>query len=416
MTSPDRRYPLSGFKVLELGRLIAAPSCGQILGDLGADVIKIERVGSGDDVRNYGPPFLPDEAAGSTAASPFFLAFNRNKRSIAIDFSLPEGAELIRQLAGQCDVFIENYKVGSLRKYGLDRDTMRALHPELVYLSVSGFGQEGPYAARPATDVLIQGMSGIMNETGRPDGPPEKVGVPVVDMFTGVYGALAVVAELLRGERGGSRGGWAGVSLLDCGMAMMTPSLAWMGLSGEAPRRVGTDAQGSAPSGVFACRDGEVLFQAGKDADFIKLCRLLGFPELARDPRYASRPMRVENWADLRPILADAIRQLSREEFFAGAVTEGLVCGPVNGVDDAARDPQVESNHIIRPLGHPDNPDLALPTLPIRFDDTPPLGAYRHPPRLGEHTEEVLREMLGYDQAAIDRLVTIGAIAARKQV
>ena len=413
MTAPDRRQPLRGVRVLELGRLIAAPSCGQILGDLGADVIKVERVGSGDDVRNYGPPFLPDHEAGTTAASPFFLAFNRNKRSIAIDFSLPQGADLIRRLAARSHVFIENYKVGSLVKYGLDKEAMRAIHPELVYLSVSGFGQQGPYAGRPATDVLIQGMSGIMNETGRPDGPPEKVGVPVVDMFTGVYGALAVVSELFRGERDGAPGGWAGVSLLDCGMAMMTPSLAWMGLSGEPPRRVGTDAQGSAPSGVFACRDGEVLFQAGKDADFVKLCRMLNMPELARDVRYVTRPLRVKHWAELRPILAEAIRQWNRDDFFAGAVAEGLVCGPVNGVDDALRDPQVEANRIERSLRHPDNPALALPTLPIRFDDAPPGEARRHPPRLGEHTEEVLREMLGLDRAEIDRLIELGAIQAR---
>lgn len=408
----DRR-PLEGVRVLEMGRLIAAPSCGQILADLGADVIKIERVGSGDDVRNYGPPFLPDGAGDTVGASPFFLAFNRNKRSIAIDFAKPEGADLVRALARRSHVFIENYKVGSLRKYGLDKDAMRTVCPDLLYLSVSGFGQEGPYAARPATDVLIQGMSGLMQETGRPEGPPEKVGVPVVDMVTGVYGALAVIAALYRGEKHGGAGGWAGVSLLDCGMSLMAPSLAWAALAGAPLHRVGTDAQGSAPSGVFACRGGEVLLQAGKDADFAKLCRLIGLEPLIDDPRFSARPRRVENWPILRPLLVDAIASWDRTEFFNSCVAAGIVCGPINRTDEALRDPQVRFNGVEQPADHPDMPNLNLTALPIRFDDDGVTPIDRPPPRLGEHTADILRDDLDMDDEAIGKLATRGVIEVR---
>jgi crotonobetainyl-CoA:carnitine CoA-transferase CaiB-like acyl-CoA transferase len=391
--------PLAGVRVLEMGRLIAAPFCGQILGDLGADVIKVERVGGGDDIRGYGPPFL-DVSENGGATSAFYLTFNRNKRSIAVDFSQPEGAALIRKLAAECDVFIENYKVGALKKYGLDEASLREVNESIIYLSLSGFGQSGPYASRPATDVVIQGMSGLMSVTGEADGPPNRVGVPIADMMTGLYCAVAINSALYERAVGKGKGAWARVSLLDCGMAMMAAPVVLNALSGEPPLRMGNDGQGSAPSGLFACRGGEVLLQAGKDPDFVKLCRILGLDHLAQDPRFAARANRVENYAELQPVLIETIAKWDRDAFYEALVEAGVICGPVNRVDQGLVDPQVIASGIEQPAGHPDSPDLKLIGSPIRFSEEVE-SIRRYPPRVGEHSEEVLREVLGLDAASI---------------
>jgi crotonobetainyl-CoA:carnitine CoA-transferase CaiB-like acyl-CoA transferase len=403
-----RGGPLEGVRVLEMGRLIAAPFCGQILGDLGADVIKIERVGSGDDIRGYGPPFLGGrEGAGS--ASAFYLNFNRNKRSIAIDFSKPEGVELIRKLAAECDVFIENFKVGGLVKYGLDEASLRKVREDIIYLSVSGFGQTGPYTSRPATDVIVQGMSGLMSVTGEADGPPNRVGVPVVDMMTGLYSAVSVVSALYGRAKGTRHGDWARVSLLDAGMAMMGSQAIIAALTGEPPLRMGNDGQGSAPSGLFACKNGEVLVQAGKDPDFAKLCGVLGMNHLLNDVRFAQRARRVENYHILQPMLVEAIAQWDRQEFYDTLVNVGVICGPVTDIAEALADPQVLVNKVEVSAGHPDDPDLKLIGSPIRFGpDVEPVR--RYPPRMGEHSEEVLKELLGMDGAQIAGLAAAGAI------
>jgi len=400
--------PLEGIRVLELGRLIAAPFCGQILGDLGADVIKIERFGSGDDIRGYGPPFLGGyEGIGS--ASAFYLNFNRNKRSIAIDFGKPEGVELIRRLAAECDVFIENFKVGSLVKYGLDEASLRKVREDIIYLSVSGFGQSGPYASRPATDVVVQGMSGLMSVTGEADGPPNRVGVPVVDMTTGLYCAVSVVSALYGREKGTRNGDWSRVSLLDCGLALMGCQAVVAELSGETPLRMGNEGQGSAPSGLFSCRDGEVLLQAGKDADFAKLCKVLGMEHLLQDSRFAERPRRLENYDALQPMLVEEIGKWDRQEFYDALVEAGVICGPVNTVTEALADQQAVANGIEVPAGHPDDPDLTLIGSPIRFgEDIEPIR--RYPPRLGEHGEEILTEILGMDSAEIADLAEKRAV------
>jgi crotonobetainyl-CoA:carnitine CoA-transferase CaiB-like acyl-CoA transferase len=411
MTDATRAKPLAGIRVLELGRLIAAPFCGQILGDLGADVIKVERAGTGDDVRGYGPPFLPDKQNGQSSV--YYLAFNRNKRSIAIDFAKPGGADLIRNLAGMSDVFIENFKVGSLARYGLDEASLRAANPDLIYLSVSGFGQNGPYATRPATDVIIQGMTGLMNETGDPEASPNKVGVPIADMVTGLYGALTVVSSLLAAERSGRKGSWSGVSLLDCCMAVMGSSVVWNQLSGSPPMRSGNEAQGSSPSGIFTCSDGDVLLQAGKDADFVKLCQLLKLDALIDDPKFRRRDLRVQHNEELRGILAATLSQWSREEFFSQGARAGIICGPINRIDQALADPQVVVNEIAQSAGHPDEPGLHLVGSPMRFGESEPVAIGRHPPRLGEHTFEVLREMLDLSENAIDRLAAERVIQVR---
>jgi crotonobetainyl-CoA:carnitine CoA-transferase CaiB-like acyl-CoA transferase len=400
--------PLAGVRVLELGRLIAAPFCGQVLGDLGADVIKIERVGGGDDIRGYGPPFLGDrEGAGS--ASAFYLNFNRNKRSIQIDFGKPEGAELIRRLVAESDVFIENFKVGGLVKYGLDEASLRKVREDLIYLSVSGFGQSGPYITRPATDVIVQGLSGLMSVTGEADGAPNRVGVPVVDMMTGLYSAVSVISSLYGRAKGTRHGDWARVALLDCGMALMGSQAITAALTGQPPLRMGNDGQGSAPSGLFACRNGEILIQAGKDPDFAKLCHVLGADHLAIDPRFAERARRVENYSILQPVLVEAIGKLDRQEFYDALVNVGVICGPVTNIAEALVDPQVVANEVEVPAGHPDDPELRLIASPIRYNaDADPIR--RYPPRMGEHGREILQELLGMDDAVIATLAASGAI------
>jgi crotonobetainyl-CoA:carnitine CoA-transferase CaiB-like acyl-CoA transferase len=400
--------PLAGVRVLELGRLIAAPFCGQVLGDLGADVIKIERVGGGDDIRGYGPPFLGGrEGVGS--ASAFYLNFNRNKRSIQIDFGKPEGAELIRRLVAESDVFIENFKVGGLVKYGLDEASLRKVREDLVYLSVSGFGQSGPYITRPATDVIVQGLSGLMSVTGEADGAPNRVGVPVVDMMTGLYSAVSVISALYGRAKGTRNGDWARVSLLDCGMAMMGSQAIIAAMTGEPPLRMGNDGQGSAPSGLFACRNGEILIQAGKDPDYAKLCQVLGADYLASDPRFAERARRVENYPVLQPMLVEAIGKRERQEFYDALVGVGVICGPVTDIQEALADPQVVANQVEVPAGHPDNPELKLIASPIHYNDAVE-PVRRHPPRMGEHGREILKDLLGMDDAAISVLAARGAI------
>jgi crotonobetainyl-CoA:carnitine CoA-transferase CaiB-like acyl-CoA transferase len=400
--------PLAGVRVLEMGRLIAAPFCGQVLGDLGADVIKIERVGGGDDIRGYGPPFLGGKE-GPGSASAFYLNFNRNKRSIQIDFGQPEGADLIRRLVAESDVFIENFKVGGLKKYGLDEASLRKVREDLVYLSVSGFGQTGPYITRPATDVIVQGMSGLMSVTGEADGAPNRVGVPVVDMMTGLYAAISVVSSLYGRAKGARNGDWSRVSLLDCGMAMMGSQAVILAMTGEPPLRMGNDGQGSAPSGLFACQNGEILIQAGKDPDYVKLCKVLGLDHLATDPRFAERARRVENYHLLQPTIIEAISKRERQEFYDALVNVGVICGPVTNIEEALADPQVVENRIEIPAGHPDDPDFKLIGSPIRYDDgIDPIR--RYPPRMGEHGREVLREILGMDDAEIATLAATGAI------
>jgi crotonobetainyl-CoA:carnitine CoA-transferase CaiB-like acyl-CoA transferase len=399
--SPQQVAPLAGIRVLEMGRLIAAPFCAQVLGDLGADVIKIERAGLGDDVRSYGPPFLQGQGVGG--ASAYYLAVNRNKRSVAIDFAQPEGAELIRSLAATSDVFIENFKVGSLKKYGLDEASIRKLREDIVYLSVSGFGASGPYAHRPATDVVVQGMSGFMSITGDPDGPPQKAGIPIADIITGLYGAVGVISSLYQKEKMGGQGGWVGVSLLDSALAAMGTAAAWSYLSGRPYMRAGNDAPESVPSGVFKCRDGDILLQASKDPDFVKLCKILGIEHVAKDPRFATRPQRIANLADLKSMLSAAIIQWDRADLYNALVNVGVISGPINTVVEALEDPQVIANGVLKPALHPQDPDLRLVSSPIRFGDGAP-GIRLYPPRVGEHTASVLESVLGLDADSIAEL------------
>ena len=408
MSHMEDAAPLAGVRVLEMGRLIAAPLCGQILSDLGAEVIKVERIGAGDDVRGYGPPFLlGDSRPGGTSAN--FLAFNRNKRSIAVDFSRPEGADLLRELASTCDVFIENYKVGSLERFGLDEASLRKVKPDIIYVSVSGFGQAGPYAARPATDLAIQGLCGLMSMTGEPHREPQKVGLQVVDMMTGLYAAIGAVASLYKSRVRGGGGEWVGTSLLDCAMAIMAPAAIWNFMDGKPPLRNGNEGLGTSPQGVFACLDGELLIQAGKDRDFVKLCRVLEVEPLVTDPRFATRPLRVVNAEALKDLLNVVTRRWRRDDLYAALVNVGIICGPVNNVAEAMQDPQIVANGMVQPGLHPDDPELKIVGSPLRFSTGAP-KVTRPAPRVGEHTEEVLGELLNMDAAAVAALARSGAV------
>jgi crotonobetainyl-CoA:carnitine CoA-transferase CaiB-like acyl-CoA transferase len=404
--------PLAGIRVLEMGRLIAAPFCAQILGDLGADVIKIERAGLGDDVRGYGPPFLNGQSPGG--ASAYYLACNRNKRSVAIDFAKPEGADLVRGLAATSHVFIENFKVGGLKKYGLDEEGLRRVRSDIIYLSVSGFGQAGPSAHRPATDVIIQGMSGLMSVTGEADGPPSKSGMPMADIVTGLYAAIGVVSALYRNATDAKpTGGWVGASLLDSTLGAMTAAATWSYLQGRPYLRVGNESAENMPSGVYDCADGEILIQAGKDADFVKLCGALNIDAVAQDPRYSQRSQRIANREQLKPILSEAIGKFKKRDLYEKLTDVGVICGPINTITEALEDPQVVANGVLQPASHPDDPNLQLISSPLRFSDGAP-AIRRHPPRVGEHTASVLAEVLGIGAAELRALAEKGVVTEFK--
>ena len=326
--------PLAGLKVLELARILAGPWAGQLLADLGADVVKVERPGAGDDTRHWGPPFAADGAAA------YFHACNRGKQSIAIDLEREDGAEQVRALAAEADVVIENFKVGGLKKYGLDHDSLAALNPRLIYCSITGFGQTGPYAPRAGYDFIIQGMGGAMSLTGEPDGEPQKSGVAYADLFTGLYATVAILAAL-RGREATGKGAHIDMALLDTQVGVLAnQALNWM-VSGKVPHRMGNGHANLAPYQAFHVADGEVIVAVGNDRQFARLCAILGLAELAEDERFRTNPTRVVNRADLIPVLEAAMRGRGRVEFSEALEAAGIPAGPINLVDEVFTDPQV---------------------------------------------------------------------------
>lgn len=331
--------PLEGIRVVELARILAGPWCGQLLADLGADVVKIERPGTGDDTRQWGPPFLFD-AAGENREAAYFHACNRGKNSVAIDIATPAGQEKARALIADADVVIENYKVGGLAKYGLDADTLRAAFPRLIVCSITGFGQSGPYAHRAGYDFIIQAMGGFMSLTGEPDGPPEKAGVAYVDLFTGVYSAVAILAALRRRDATG-QGAHIDMALLDTQVGVLAnQALNWMA-SGKAPERMGNAHPNLVPYQLFACVDGELIVAVGNDGQFRRLCGVLRLAALADDARFATNPARVTHREALIPILSAAIAQWHKADLYEALERAGVPAGPINRVDEVFADPQV---------------------------------------------------------------------------
>ena len=401
-----RPPPLSGVRVLDLSRVLAGPWAGQLLADLGADVIKVERPGAGDDTRTWGPPYLRDEDGRETAEAAYFLCANRNKRSVTIDMSRPEGQALIRQLAQQADVVLENFKVGGLQQYGLDYAQLAALNPRLVYCSITGFGQTGPYARRPGYDFLIQGMGGLMSVTGRGDDEvgagPQKAGVALTDITTGLYATIAVQAALAERERSG-RGQHIDLALLDVQIACMASQASNYLAGGVVPRRMGNAHPNIVPYADFPTADGDMILAVGNDQQFARFCVIAGHPEWAGDPRFASNPARVANRAVLVPLLRQATVMRTTAEWIAALEAGGVPCGPINRMDQVFADPQVQARGMRIGLPHPLAGTVPLVANPIRLSGSP--TSYRHaPPLLGQHTGEVLSEWLGIDAAALAAL------------
>ncbi|MDX1513472.1 MAG: CaiB/BaiF CoA-transferase family protein [Gammaproteobacteria bacterium] len=406
--------PLDGVRVLDLSRVLAGPMCAQLLGDLGADVIKVERPGGGDDTRQWGPPFLKDAAGNETRESAYYLCANRNKRSVAVDMSRPEGQKLIRELAARSDVVIENFKTGGLKKYGLDHESLRAEYPRLVYCSITGFGQTGPYAERPGYDLLIQAMGGVMSITGPADREPTKVGVAISDIMAGMYAGLAILAAL-RARNATGIGQHLDLALLDCQVAWLANQGQRYLLSGEVAQRRGNAHPDVVPYQVFATADGHVIIGVGNDQQFLRLCEFAGREDLGRDPRFATNDARVRNRDALIPVIEELVAARPTAEWLDGLAARKVPCGPVNTIDQVFADPQVRSRQMTADLPHPLAGEglVRLIANPMRFSATP-VTYRRAPPVQGQHTAEVLAELLGMSEEEVDRLAADGVVARRE--
>ncbi|WP_298932717.1 CaiB/BaiF CoA-transferase family protein [uncultured Ramlibacter sp.] len=394
---------LAGIRVLDLSRVLAGPWCTQTLADLGADVIKIERPGSGDDTRSWGPPFLKDRDGHDTQEAAYYLGTNRNKRSVTCDIAQPAGQALIRELVPLCDVFVENFKVGDMARYGLDYESLKALNPRLVYCSVTGFGQTGPYAERAGYDYAIQGMGGLMSVTGERDdlgGGPQKVGVAVADLFTGMYATVAILAALRHAERSGE-GQRVDMALLDTQVAMLANLGANYLVSGKAPGRAGNAHQNIVPYQVFEvapAADGDgnkdhLILAVGNDGQFAKFCAVAGRPELAADARFAQNKDRVANRAVLVPLLEAVMLTRPKAQWLAALEAAKVPCGAINNLHEVFTDPQVHERGMVTQWDHPVDPQLRLVSSPIKLSVTP-VRTDLPPPMLGQHTDEVLRGLL----------------------
>ena len=406
--------PLSGLRVLELSRILAGPWAGQLLADYGAEVIKIERPGNGDDTRSWGPPYLKDDAGQETAESAYFLSTNRGKHSVAIDIARPEGQELVRRLALDCDVLIENFKVGGLVKYGLDYASLAAAHPGLVYCSITGFGQDGPYAGHAGYDAAIQAMGGLMSITGGPDdlpgGGPQKVGVAVADLMCGLYAVTAIQAALLHRQASG-QGQHIDLSLLDTQVAWLANQAGNYLIGGQVPGRQGTAHPNIVPYQVFATNDGHVMLAVGNDAQFARFAELAGQPEWATDPDFATNRARVNQREQLLPLIDSVMRQGSTDDWVNACRAAGVPVSPINDLKRVFADPQVQHRRMVRHLNHPLRQDLPTVANPVRFSETP-VDYQRAPPLLGVDTHRILTERLGLDRPQLDRLAQTGIIQA----
>jgi crotonobetainyl-CoA:carnitine CoA-transferase CaiB-like acyl-CoA transferase len=393
--------PLDGIRVLDLSRVLAGPWATQLLADLGADVVKIERPGEGDDTRAWGPPYL-QSADGTARESAYFLCTNRGKRSVAVDVAKPEGAALVRELAAASDVVVENFKVGGLVKYGLDYASLRARNPALVYCSVTGFGQDGPYADRPGYDFIIQGMSGLMSVSGAPDGEPMKTGVAIVDLFTGLYAANAIQAAL-HARRTTGRGQHVDMALLDVQVAVMANQAANYLVSGRDPRRLGNAHPNIVPYQAFSTADGSLTVAVGNDAQYARFCDVLGAPELASDARFATNEARVANRAALIPLLQLRLSAAPTAHWLERLERVGVPAGPINTLSQVFADPQVRHRGLRIDTAHPTLAQVPGVRCPIRMSESA-IGAPLPPPPLGWHTREVLAERLGLGEAELESL------------
>ena len=401
-----RAAPLAGIRVLDLSRVLAGPWAGQLLADLGADVVKVERPGAGDDTRAWGPPWLKDRDGRDTGESAYYLCTNRNKRSVTVDLAKPEGQEIVRDLARRADVLLENFKLGGLAQYRLDYASLAETNPRLVYCSITGFGQDGPYAPRAGYDFLIQGMGGLMSITGRAEGEdgagPQKVGVALTDIMTGLYATIAVQAALAERERSG-RGQHVDLALLDVQIACLANQASNFLAGGIVPKRMGNAHPNIVPYQDFPTADGDVIVAIGNDAQFAKFCAVAGHPEWSSDARFATNPARVANRAVLIPLLRQATVTRSTQAWVTALEAAGVPCGPINRIDEVFADPHVRERGVRIAMAHPKAGSVDLVANPIRMSATP-VDYRRAPPMLGEHTGEVLADWLGLAPDAVSAL------------
>ncbi len=403
---------LSHLRVLDLSRVLAGPWAGQILADLGADVIKIERPGNGDDTRAWGPPFLKDARGENTSEAAYYLSANRNKQSVTIDFTRPEGQKLVRELVAKSDIVIENFKVGGLKAYGLDYDSLQAENPRLIYCSITGFGQTGPYAKRAGYDFMIQGLGGLMSLTGRPEGEdgagPVKVGVALTDILTGLYSTAAILAALAHRDQGGG-GQHIDMALLDVQVACLANQAMNYLTTGIPPRRLGNAHPNIVPYQDFPTADGDFILTVGNDSQFRKFAEVAGQAQWADDPRFVTNKQRVAHRAELIPLIRQATVFKTTAEWVMALERAGVPCGPINDVSQVFADPQVEARGLKVELPHPLGGTVPQVASPIRLSGTP-VEYRRAPPLLGEHTLEVLTNLLGLKDADVIALRELGVL------
>jgi crotonobetainyl-CoA:carnitine CoA-transferase CaiB-like acyl-CoA transferase len=404
--------PLDGIRIFDLTRILAGPTCTQALGDLGADVIKIERTGAGDDTRKWGPPYIADKDGKPTSESAYYLSANRNKRSIGLDLSKPEGQKLARKLIAKCDVLVENFKVGDLAKFGLDYKTLSAEFPKLVYCSITGFGQTGPYAPRAGYDMLAQGLGGIMSITGPAEGTqggqPHKVGVGIADIMTGMYAAVSILAALRHRDRTGE-GQHIDMALLDTQVSWLANEGMNYLVSGKVPKRQGNAHPNIVPYEVFGCADGFVILAVGNDGQFAKFCDFAGRAELAKDPKFATNPARIANRAEIVKLVNEILKAKPQAHWVEGLAKAGVPCSPVNDIGQVFEDPQVVARGMKIDMPHAAGVNVKLIASPIKMSKTPP--QYRRaPPVCGQHTDEVLYELLGFDAKEVAGLRARGVV------
>ena len=404
--------PLSHVRVLDLSRVLAGPWAGQNLADLGAEVIKIERPGAGDDSRAFGPPWVKDADGRDTKDSAYFTSANRGKKSLTLNIAHPDGQSLVRDLARKCDVLIENYKYGDLARYGLGYEDLRELNPGLIYCSVTGFGQTGPYRQRPGYDFMIQGMGGMMSVTGEPDGAPgggpQRAGVPIADIITGMYASIAICAALAHRAETGA-GQHLDLALLDSQIALLAYQNTNYFATGVPPERIGNLHPNIVPYQPFRASDGELILACGNDNLYNKFCAAAGCPELARDPRFATNGKRVENRAELTRLLGEVFKKRSTREWLELLEAAGVPNGPINDIAQVFEEPQVKARRVRIELDHAAAGRLPMVASPMRFSGTP-IEYRRGPPVLGEHTVEVLRGLLGKSETELARLRAAGII------